>query len=121
MSSLSGVVREGETGRLLAGVTVFASIGRFATPGVVTDQSGQFRLTGLAPGEYLVRAFRDRSTAERAGVRVTRARPSRVVLYLDEPPLPALPRGRPRIRMFLGSDVDRARCCVDQSPHQLRR
>ena len=119
-SAIAGVVRDGKTGRPLSGVTVSASKDGLVTPEVVTDSTGRFRFAGVLPGHYVVHARRAHASAERAGVRLAGSASTHVVVYLDAPPEMEIRVQQRRVRVLTGSDVDRARCCVDQSPRQLR-
>ena len=54
--TIAGVVRDGETAEPLAGVDVWADSEGFGAGGTQTDASGAYTITGLAPGDYRVRA-----------------------------------------------------------------
>jgi hypothetical protein len=115
-----GVVRDAETGRRLPGVEVTASRGGLTSPPVVTDAGGRFQLDALPPGTYVVRCATEHAITERAGVRVTGSGPTLLGLYCDARRWQGVRAARPRrIRVFIGSDLDRANCCVDQSPYHL--
>lgn len=65
-ATLSGVVTDSETGRPLAGATVFLSGSQLRS---ATGATGEYRLTGIPPGRYAVRVtLIGHQTAERAGV-----------------------------------------------------
>jgi hypothetical protein len=69
---MQGVVTDAKTGDKLAGVTVIAtSPNASATQTAITDESGFYKLSGLAPGSYLVTFYYADVTAEQKNVNVT--------------------------------------------------
>src|SRR5437588_845855 len=67
--ALTGRVTEAGTGRPVAGVTVVAQ-GPQGEQAELTDQDGQYTLTGLTPGAYVVRFFFANVKVERTNVQV---------------------------------------------------
>src|SRR5215831_18727449 len=67
--ALTGKVTDASSGQPLAGVTVVAQ-GPQGEQGDITDDTGQYTITGLLPGSYIVRMFYGNVKDERPNVTV---------------------------------------------------
>ena len=69
--AILGAVTDSKTGEKLAGVTVIATSPSLAqAQTAITDEKGQYKITDLPPGEYLVTFYYADITLERGGVAV---------------------------------------------------
>jgi hypothetical protein len=69
--AIQGVVTDAKTGEKLAGVTVIASSASLPqAQTAITDENGQYKITDLPPGEYLVTFYYADVTLERTGINV---------------------------------------------------
>ena len=96
--AISGLVSDQATGEPLAGVTVVATSGQ-ASQTAITEDNGTYKITDLAPGDYLVTFFFGDVTIERRNIRVgvqkatplyqkinTTAAVSETIVIDDKPP-----------------------------------
>jgi len=63
--AIQGVITDATSGDALAGVTVVATSEGNATQTAITDEKGAYKITELAPGEYLVTFYYLDITLER--------------------------------------------------------
>jgi hypothetical protein len=68
--AIYGVVTDASTGEAIPGVTIIVTSPASASQTAITDEKGAYRITDLAPGEYLVTFYYLDATIERAGVPV---------------------------------------------------
>src|SRR5262245_30562768 len=67
--AIQGVITDSKTGEKLAGVTVIASSTSLPQPQTaITDEGGQYKITDLPPGDYLVTFYYADITLERGGI-----------------------------------------------------
>lgn len=91
-AAVTGTIRGSATdssGQVVAGVTVVATSPALqGSQSGVTDNDGQFVLTNLPPGTYIVTFYYADATIKKAGIRVTAGRRAFVVGKFDGPPWP---------------------------------
>ncbi|MBC7551347.1 MAG: TonB-dependent receptor [Cellulomonas sp.] len=69
--AIQGVVTDSKTGEKLAGVTItVASPALQGTQTEITDDNGEYKISPLPPGEYLVTFYYLEATVERSGISV---------------------------------------------------
>ena len=69
--AIQGTVVDSKTGEKLAGVTVIATSPALAqAQTAITDENGQYKITDLPPGDYLVTFYYADITLERGGINV---------------------------------------------------
>jgi hypothetical protein len=69
--ALQGTVVDSKTGEKLAGVTVIATSPSLAqAQTAITDENGQYKITDLPPGDYLVTFYYADITLERGGINI---------------------------------------------------
>ncbi len=69
--AITGTITDSKTGEKLAGVTVIATSPSLAqAQTAITDENGQYKITDLPPGDYLVTFYYADITLERGGVNV---------------------------------------------------
>jgi hypothetical protein len=67
--AIQGIITDSKSGEKLAGVTVIAtSSSSSTTQTAITDEGGQYKITDLVPGEYLVTFYYADITLERSGI-----------------------------------------------------
>src|SRR5688500_14495643 len=69
--AIQGTVTDSKTGEKLPGVTVIATSASLPqAQTAITDEGGQYKITDLPPGDYLVTFYFADITLERAGINV---------------------------------------------------
>ena len=69
--ALQGTVVDSKSGEKLAGVTVIATSPSLAqAQTAITDENGQYKITDLPPGDYLVTFYYADITLERGGINI---------------------------------------------------
>jgi hypothetical protein len=83
--AIQGTVSDLKTGEKLAGVTVIASSPSLAqAQTAITDEKGQYKITDLPPGDYLVTFYFADITLERSGINVGVNKVTPVFQKLDQ-------------------------------------
>ncbi|MBP8806760.1 MAG: von Willebrand factor type A domain-containing protein [Kofleriaceae bacterium] len=78
--SIAGVVRDRDTGEVLAGATVVITDAAGTIAPEITDEHGRYRVDGLRPGRYRVTVFYGDVQVERGEVIVTAGRVTKVAV-----------------------------------------
>ena len=82
--ALQGVITDAATGEPLAGVTVVASSPALqGTQAAITDDNGQYEITNLPPGVYLITAYYVEVEVRRTGLNVSANRTTPGYLQID--------------------------------------
>jgi hypothetical protein len=70
--AIQGVITDAETGRPLFGATVVAASSALqGTQAEITDASGQYKITNLPPGTYVITCYYEQATVRKSGFRVS--------------------------------------------------
>ncbi|HEY1814679.1 MAG TPA: TonB-dependent receptor [Kofleriaceae bacterium] len=83
--AILGVVKDKATGDALAGVTVIATSPALSqSQTAITDDKGEYRITDLPPGDYLVTFYYADITVERSGIHVGVGKTAPVYQDIDQ-------------------------------------